>query len=449
VSYRQVDIVEVRAWGQTVGAVALDPRSGFYAFEYDESWAAGRRELAPLHLPNGSGAFVFPELSRGTYYGLPALLADALPDRFGNALVNAWLAEQGVPRGQITALDRLAYAADRAMGALTFHPPADQPAAGATAIQLADLVAAARSSLVGEAPSTQALHEALSQLIQVGTSAGGARAKAVVAYNPATDQLRSGQVDAPEGFEHWLLKLDGMGDDPELDDADLADADLAGADLDDTVLGESAPYCRIEYAYFLMARAAGVEMAECRLLPEGPRTHFLTRRFDRPGGGERVHLQSLCAVAHLDFNLVDTHSYSQYLATVKALSLGADALEQAYRRMVFNVAAENRDDHTKNFAFLMPSSGAWALAPAYDLTHAHNPAGVWTRRHQLSVNGKFDGIGYDDLLAVGDRHLVPGYREVIDDVRGAVARWPEYAAAAGLTEQHSARIAADLAAHKP
>jgi serine/threonine-protein kinase HipA len=432
VSYQQVDLVEVRAWGSTVGAVALDPRTGFYAFEYDEAWAGGTRELAPLHLPNGPGAFVFPELSRATYYGLPAMLADALPDRFGNALVNAWLAEQGVRPGQITALDRLAYAADRAMGALTFHPPADQPAPGATAIQLADLVAAARSSLVGTAKPTGELHDAFRQLIQVGTSAGGARAKAVVAYHPATGQLRSGQLDTPEGFEHWLLKLDGIGDDP---------------DLDDNLLGEPAPYCRIEYAYSLMSRAAGIDMAECRLLAEGPRTHFMTRRFDRLAGGKRVHLQSLCALAHLDFNLVDTHSYSQYLATVTALELGADALEQAYRRMVFNVAGLNRDDHTKNFAFLMPESGGWALAPAYDVTHAHNPFGVWTRRHQMSVNGKFDGIELDDLLAVGDRHLVPGYREVIEDVRVAVARWPEFGAAAGLTDAQSARIAADLTAH--
>ena len=442
-SYQQVDVVEVRAWGQTVGAVALDPASGFYAFEYDDGWIATGRELAPLHLPARPGTFTFPDLNPRTYFRLPAMLADALPDRFGNALVDAWLAENGVPRGQITPLDRLAYAATRAMGALTFHPPADRPATEATAIQLADLVTAARAAIstdlhvsIGDEPAP--LADALRQLIQVGTSAGGARAKAVVAYNPETGQIRSGQVDAPAGYEQWLVKLDGIGTDPSRED-DFG----AGVDPD------RVPYCRIEYAYYLMALDAGIVMSECRLLPEGPRTHFLTRRFDRGEGGERIHLQSLCAMAHLDFNLADTHSYSQYLSTVTRLELGSAALEQAYRRMVLNVAAVNRDDHTKNFAFLLPEDGPWQLAPAYDVTHAHNPRGEWTQRHQMSVNGAFDGITRTDLEAVGDRHLVPGYASVIDDVLRAVDRWPTHAEAAGIDQSVTARIAADLERHRP
>lgn len=431
-TYRQVDLVEVRAWGRTVGAVAPDPGTGVYAFEYDPAWARSGADLAPLTMPNGPGTFVFPQLDPRTYYRLPAMLADSLPDRFGNALVNAWLTDHGVAPGRITALDRLAYAAGRAMGALTFHPPADAPATGSTALALADLVSAARATVHGSTDSTAAAHEALLRLIQVGTSAGGARAKAVVGYNPDTHQICSGQDDVPAGFEHWLVKLDGVSGDP-------------GGEEDP--LGEAGPWCRVEFAYWLMARAAGVRMTECRLLAEGPRAHFLTRRFDRLPGGGRIHVQTLCAMAQLDFNLAGAHSYSQYLATVARLGIGPDALGQAFRRMVFNVAAVNRDDHTKNLSFTLPEGGSWGLAPAYDLTHAHNPSGVWTARHQMSVNGKVDQITRADVEAVGDRHLVPGYRGVIEDVVQAVRRWPEFAAAAGLGDAVTVRISSDLALH--
>lgn len=433
-SYTQVDLVEVRAWARTVGAVALDPGTGYYAFDYDTDWSTNGRPLSPLHLPNRRGTFVFPELSQQTYYRLPAMLADALPDRFGNALVDAWMAESGVAPDRITPLDRLAYAADRGMGALTFHPPADRPQKNSTAVQLADLVTAARAVVSGEITTSPTLHEALRQLIQVGTSAGGARAKAVIAYNPATGQIRSGQLDVPEGFEHWLIKLDGISSD-------------LGRDYDPFT--NSQGYGQVEYAYYLMALAAGVLMSESKLLPEGPRVHFLSRRFDRTADGKRVHMQSLCALAHLDFNLPDTHSYNQYLNTINQLELGRDALEQAFRRMVFNVAAVNRDDHTKNLAFLLPEHGDWQLAPAYDITHAHNPSGVWTRRHQMSVNGKFDKINMDDLWAVGDKYLVPGYKNVIGEVLSAVDQWSNFADLASVDGDTTRRIANDHARHRP
>src|SRR6185437_8140682 len=393
----------------------------------------------------------FPGLSRDTFYGLPALLADALPDTFGNALVDAWMAEQGVAAADITPLDRLAYAADRAMGALQFRPPAGADDGQVpTAVQLADLVLAARLSVRGELAADQTrtgetAHAALQQLIQVGTSAGGARAKAVVAFNPASFQVHSSFGDLPPGFEQWLIKLDGVS--------------ATGMDGHGSGLGDTAPYGRIEYAYSLMAAAAGVEMAPCQLLAEGPRRHFMTRRFDRGPGGERIHMISLCALAHLDYNLRATHSYDQYLQTVTALDLDLDALAQAYRRMVFNVVAVNRDDHTKNFAFLRGEgdgdapgadagpggdTGGWRLAPAFDLTHAYSPTSRWTRRHLMAVNAKFDAITLDDVYAVGDRHHVPAYRRIVRQVMAAVEAWSTFAGAADLDDDTTAGVATDL-----
>jgi serine/threonine-protein kinase HipA len=436
VSYRPAEVVEVRAWGRRVGAVALDPRTGWYAFAYAGEWVDGGVELAPLHMPLRPEPYQFPELSRETFYGLPALLADALPDAFGNALVNAWMAEQGIDGSSVTPLDRLAYAADRAMGALEFRPPARrEPAGPPTAVLLADLVLAARLVMRGELAGDEPAHAALQQLIQVGTSAGGARAKAVVAFHPGTYQVHSAYGPAPEGFEPWMVKLDGVS--------------ATGLDGHGDRLGESAPYGRIEYAYHLMAVACGVEMTPCRLLAEGPRRHFMTRRFDRGPGGERVHMVSLCALAHLDYNLIGTHSYDQYLQAVTALGLGPAALGQAFRRMVFNVLAVNHDDHTKNFAFVRPEDGGWQLAPAYDLTHAYRPGSRWTSRHLMAVNGRFEGITLADLHAVGDRHDVPGYRRIVREVASGVARWPDFAAQAELDDGTVATIAKDLAEARP
>lgn len=433
-SYAQVDLIEVRAWDRTVGILALDPGTGYYAFEYHNEWIANGQPLSPIYMPKRRGTFVFPELSPQTYHRLPAMLGDALPDRFGNALVDAWMAENGVTPDLITPLDRLAYAADRGMGALTFHPPADRPQKDTTAVQLADLVTAARAMVSGKITTSPALHEALRQLIQVGTSAGGARAKAVIAYNPTTGQIQSGQLDAPEGFEHWLIKLDGVSSD-------------LGRDYDPFT--NSQGYGRVEYAYYHMALAAEVQMSESQLILEGERAHFMSRRFDRAADGQRIHMQSLCGLAHLDFNMRDTHSYNQYLTTINHLELGRDALTQAFRRVVFNVAAVNRDDHTKNLAFLLPEDGDWQLAPAFDITHAHNPNGEWTQRHLMSVNGKFDKINMDDLLAVGDYYLIPGYKSVISEVLSAVDQWNSFAELAGVDAETTVRIAGDHAKHRP
>ena len=430
-SYQPIDVVEVRVWGRRIGAVALDPESGWYAFAYTGDWVNTGIELAPLHMPLRTDPYEFPELPRATFYGLPAMLADALPDAFGNALVNAWMAEQGISSENISPLDRLAYAADRAMGALEFRPPArDVETDPPTAVQLADLVLAARLTVRGEFDGDENTHAALQQLIQVGTSAGGARAKAVVAFNPSTFQVRSAYSPATEGFEQWLIKLDGVSG--------------TGMDGRGDRLGDSAPYGRIEYAYSQMAVAAGIEMTPCRLLAEGPRRHFMTRRFDRGPNGERIHAISLCAIAHLDYNMIATHSYDQYLQTVASLGLSPDDRREAYRRMVFNVMSVNRDDHTKNFGFLRSSDGPWRLAPAFDVTHAYRSDSRWMSRHLMAVNGKFENITTEDLYAVGERNDVPGYRRVVRDVQHAVEAWPSFASEAEIDDDTIKIIAGDI-----
>jgi serine/threonine-protein kinase HipA len=435
VTHTPVDVVEVLAWGTRVGAVARNPASGLYAFAYDPEWVGGGVELAPLHMPLRVEPFEFPGLDPRTFLGLPPLLADALPDAFGNALVDAWMAEHGVAVTDITPLDRLAYAADRAMGALTFRPPArgsddDAP----TAIQLADLVVAARR-VVGGTLDDDGSRTVLDSLIHVGTSAGGARPKAVIAFNPTTSQVRSAHGAPEAGFEQWIIKLDGTG--------------ATGLDGHGDGLGDGAPYGRIEYAYHRMATEAGITMSPCRLLAEGPRRHFMTRRFDRGDGGERHHVISLCALAHLDFNLTGAHSYDQLLQTVATLGLDPDARGEAFRRMAFNVCAVNRDDHTKNQSFLRREHGGWELTPAYDVTHAYRADSRWTSRHLMAVNGRFEDITLADLHAVGARHDVPGYKRIVREVLAATDHWPTFAAEAEVGEATTAAIAADIARFRP
>jgi len=439
VTYRQTKVIEVWAWGERVGAVAADPDSGRYVFAYAPEWIATRIELSPLMMPLRQRPYdnsQWPSLAPEAFHGLVPLLADSLPDAFGNALVNAWMAEHGVAPGLITPLDRLAYAADRALGALEFRPPAtDEVRDAPSAVTLADLVLAARLTVRGELAHPTSAHAAIQQLIQVGSSAGGARAKAVVAFRPSTYQVASAFAPLEPGFEQWIIKLDGVSD--------------TGMDGHGSDLGASAPYGRVEYAYSLMARAAGVTMTRCELLAEGPRRHFMTRRFDRDEDGARRHVLSLAALGHLDPRQVGAHSYDQYLDAVRQLGLGLDSLAQAYRRMVFNVVAVNRDDHAKNFAFLKSREGDWELAPAFDVTHAYQPASQWTSRHNLRVNGRTEGITLDDLLVVGDRHDVPGFKQVVREVGEAVGHWSEFADEAGVDDATTAAVALDLERFRP
>ena len=424
--YKNVRAVEVHLWGMHIGSVALDPSYGYYVFAYTPAFAAKGVEPAPLHMPVANAEpYLFTDLPEATYKRLPAMLSDALPDDFGNALINRYMADQGIAAQDVTALDRLAYMGTRAMGALTFKPSRGPTRHKPTAIELSTLVEQARQALTGDVSDDAHANAALRSIIDVGTSAGGARAKAVIALHPVTGEIRSGQLDAPEGFEHWLLKFDGMGVDQEL--------------------GTSQNYGRIEYAYHLMARAAGIHMTPCRLLKENGRAHFMTQRFDREGQSGRHHMQTLCAMAHVDYKKKGTNAYAQLFHTLGQLALPYEDLEEAFRRMVFNVMARNCDDHTKNFAFLLRQGGTrWELAPAYDVTFAHNPNGEWTHQHLMSVNGKFKGFDVADLLAEADRFGVGTAKRVIEEVRAAVLRWPEFAQQADLPEAQMADIQALL-----
>lgn len=433
-SYQSVTVVGVRIWGKEVGALALDPESGYYVFEYNKDWIEHGQELAPINMPLGPRKYVFPDLGIDKFQRLPAMIADALPDAFGNAVVNAYLAEEGIPADEISVLDRLAYIGDRAMGALTFYPPSGEETLDSTAIHLADLVSAAKSVVSGQLGSEEENRNAIRQLIQVGTSAGGARPKALIAYDPKTEFIRSGQIDALPGYEQWLIKFDGVL------------GSTASGSIDLMAPGE---FCRTEYAYYLMARDAGIEISDSMLLREGNRAHFMTRRFDRGLNNSRIHLQSLCAMAHLDYGMIATHSYAQYFQTIDRLELGDEAKQEAFRRMVFNVVALNRDDHTKNFAFLMPQGAPWKLAPAYDLTYAHDDQNKWIKNHLMAVNGKSAGISLSDMRTVGDKFLIHDREAVITQVFDAVSRWPVFAKTAGVSSATIARIHEDMLANRP
>ncbi len=420
--YLKVDVVKVHIWGHYVGAVALDPEFGYYAFAYDPKFKRSGIELAPLKVSLNATADVvlFMELPEATYKRLPAFLADTLPDDFGSALVDRYMADKGISASQVTTLDRLAYMGSRSMGALEFRPQRGPRSKKATAIELGSLVLEARKAITGTIDDDEHANAALRSIIDVGTSAGGARAKAVIAWNPESDEIRSGQAVAPPGFGHWLLKFDGMGKDREL--------------------GSSEDYGRIEYAYSLMAKAAGITMSECRLLEEHGRAHFMTKRFDREDGEIKHHIQTLCAMSHLDYKKKSTNSYAQLFLTIIELKLDREALVEAFRRMVLNVMAKNCDDHTKNFSFRLCREGEWELAPAYDITFAHNPQGEWTSQHLMSVNGKFKDFAVSDLIAEADRFGIGEAPAMIRTVRKVVERWPEFAAIAGVGAKETHHI---------
>jgi serine/threonine-protein kinase HipA len=421
--YKPVKAIEVILWGQTVGAVAHDPRLDYYAFEYSPKFLKSGIEIAPLTMPTitARDPYIFTDLPELTYKRLPAMLADALPDDFGNGLIDAWMAGRGIDKSHITALDRLAYMGKRGMGALEFKPARSLAKKNSTAIELSTLIESARSAVKGNIGTDHLAIAALSQIIQVGTSAGGARAKAAIAWNPTTNIIRAGQFDVDDGFEHWLLKFDGMGSDSEL--------------------GGSQDYGRIEYAYYLMACAAGINMFSCRLLEENGRAHFMTKRFDRDGN-KKHHMQTLCAMAHLDYKQKGSHDYNQFFLTINKLQLGYDSLEEAFRRMAFNVMAANCDDHTKNISFLLREGGSWELSPAYDITHAFNPKGEWTYQHLMSVHGKFTEITRADLLVVAERFGIGTASKVLKQVAEAISSWHDFAKQSAVSPVEINRIAA-------
>jgi serine/threonine-protein kinase HipA len=426
-------LAEVQLWGRTIGAVSLQDGATAAAFQYTPEFAASGIEVSPITMPLSNRVYVFPALPQGTFHGLPGLLADSLPDKFGNALINAWLATQGRLPENFNPVERLCYTGARGMGALEFVPSAGPAARFAEKIeidklvQLASDVLSRRNDLAGSF-STAGRALALQDILRVGTSAGGARAKAVIAWNRESDEVRSGQIAAGEAFEYWLLKFDGVSGNK------------------DKELEDPRGYGAVEYAYYLMAHSAGVTMSECRLLEESGRRHFMTRRFDRLPGGGKLHAQSLCALAHFDFNNPGAYAYDQAFLVMRQLKLPMAAVEQQFRRMVFNVIARNQDDHVKNIAFLMDQSGRWTLSPAFDMTYSYNPSGDWTARHQMSVNGKRDGFTLEDFRACAKSALMKRGRAeaIVEEVRSAVARWPEYAEQAGVAEGWCAQIQGNL-----
>ena len=416
-AFAHVEAIEVRLFGKTVGALAPDARNRpYYAFEYAPSWLRLGYSISPLHLPLAAGVVVFDQLAENTWHRLPAAIADALPDRFGNALIDARLAEKGVTKDDITALDRLAYTGDRAMGALEFRP-ARSLGKEPDILDFAQLVHSAKDAVMGSIDTDSKAKRALRQLLSVGTSAGGARAKAVINIDPASGTMRPGQ--RPEkGMESWLLKFDGVG----------ADA----------TLGASQEYGKIEYAYSLMAKAAGIEMTETRLFHENGRAHFMTKRFDRtePISGslpEKIHMQSLCAMDHIDYNLTRTNHYDSLFAVIRRLGLPEEAFTEAFRRVVFNYLAMNCDDHSKNFAFLMDEQGHWRLAPAFDITFAYNSQSIWLREHLMGISGAFRDVDDRGFMRFAERQGIPYARKAWNEVKRAIAMWPDFAGRAGLS----------------
>lgn len=400
-----VNLAKVYIWGEYAGAVLWNENTGTATFEYEPSFSKNGWELSPLMMPlKDNSPYAFGELSKGTFMGLPGLLADALPDAYGKALLDRWLASLG--RTFANPVERLCYQGKRSMGALEFVPAKDDYLEQSSSIEISSLVEVASEVLSNKAELDTNLkentNEALVNIIKVSTSAGGQRAKAVIAYNDDTGEVRSGQVEAPKGFCHWLLKLDGV---------------------TNAALGDPQHYGKIEYVYYMMALRAGLEMSECRLLEENGRAHFMTKRFDRIGGNEKVHMQTLCGLAHYDYKMLHAYSYEQAFQVMRRLRLPYWQAEQMFRRMVFNVIARNQDDHTKNISFLMDKAGTWRLSPAYDVSWAYNPRGEWTSHHQMSINNKWDDITRTDLLSVAEAMHIKQANEIVNEVCDAVSMW--------------------------
>jgi serine/threonine-protein kinase HipA len=409
-----VSTAYIHIWGKTAGAIAWDSSTGLGSFEFDPAFIRNGWDIAPIKMPlaQGKQIFSFAETKNSsTFKGLPGLLADVLPDKYGNAIINAWLAGQGRPSDSLNPVELLCFIGKRGMGAMEFEPVEPKSTDKATNIEIGSLVQAAENILSGrqgfESNMTSGEEKALFDILKIGTSAGGARAKALIAYNAETGEARSGQAAAPKGFSHWLIKFDGV---------------------KDSQFGGSSGYGRVEMAYHLMAKDCGIEMTECRLLEENGRAHFMTRRFDRPNEKDKLHVQTFCALQHYDFNNTGYYSYEQLFETMRMLGLPFPQAEQMFRRMVFNVMARNCDDHTKNFAFIMDKENGWKISPAYDVCHAYRPGSTWVSMQSLSVNGKRDRITESDMLAVAKQISLKKGKEIISQIKETLLRWKEYAA---------------------
>ncbi|MDD5362397.1 MAG: type II toxin-antitoxin system HipA family toxin [Ignavibacteria bacterium] len=420
-------IAKVKIWGYDVGAVAWIDSSGYASFEFYNDFLNKGLDLSPLKMPveearSNNKIFSFPSLNAETFKGLPGLLADSLPDKFGNKIIDSWLARQGRDQTSFNSVERLCYTGKRGMGALEYEPAASLYGDDSGQVDIKKLVKLAAEILndrneikinIRKKTST-----GLEQIIKVGTSAGGARAKAVIAYNETTGDVRSGQIDNLSGYEYWIIKFDGV---------------------TNKELGDSKGYGKIEYAYYLMAKACGINMSYSRLLNENGRSHFMTKRFDRTGI-EKHHMQTLCALEHFDYNDPLSYSYEQAFQTIRKLKLFYLDSEELYRRMVFNVIAKNNDDHTKNISFLMDKNAKWSLSPAYDVTFAFNPANRWIKSHRMSINGKRDDITKEDLICVAKNMNIKKPNEIIEQIKDTVSSWNEFAKTAGVNRRQAISI---------
>lgn len=417
----------VKIWGETVGAVAWDVNSGTASFEYDPKFIAQKIDLAPLKMPIANGInriFSFPELrNTKTFKGLPGLLADVLPDDYGNQLINTWLVQNGRPENSMNPVEMLCFIGTRGMGALEFEPSQLKVNKRAFDIEVDELIQMSQKMLTKREAFETSLakdeQQAMLDILKIGTSAGGARPKAIIAYNEKTGQVKSGQTLAPKGFEHWLLKLDTVSD---------------------VQFGESSGFGRIEMAYYLMAKACQIDMMESRLLEENGRAHFMTKRFDREGGDQKYHVQTLCAMQHYDFNQITSFSYEQLFQTMRLLRLPYPEAEQMFRRMVFNVIARNCDDHTKNFAFRLRKEQEWELTPAYDICFAYRPGSNWVSQHNLSINGKRMNITRDDLLEVAKSMNIKKANIIINEINDTVRNWITFAEQVKVDEKLKVEI---------
>lgn len=400
-----ITVANIKLWGEMVGAVAWDEQTQTAAFEYDRSFLVKGLDISPIQMPiSFPRIYSFGALSRDTFMGLPGLLADSLPDAYGKVMLDRWLNLNN--RTAANPIERLCYQSNRGMGALEFEPAQQIVESDSQKIEISSLIEVAREVLDHKKELKTTLDDnltkSLSTIISVGTSAGGARAKAVIAFNEQTKDVRSGQIAAPDGYEHWLIKLDGV---------------------TNSALGDPKFFGLIEYAYYLLATKAGIDMMESRILEESGRSHFMTKRFDRIGSNEKVHMQTLCGLAHYDYKMLRAYSYEQLFTVMRTLRLPYNQMEQMYRRMVFNVVARNQDDHTKNTSFLMDRKGEWSLSPAYDVSWAYNPSGEWTAKHQMSINNKWDDFTREDLLECARRSDINKPNEIIEQVKEAVASW--------------------------
>ena len=414
-------IARVMLWGRSIGAVSWDESAELAFYEYEPDFVQSGIQVAPHTMPLSTKIYSFPALPRETFHSLPGLLADSLPDDFGNALINIWLAGQGRSPDSFNPVERLCYSGARGMGALEYLPstgPATDKSESVDVDALVDLasnILSKRNRLQGSfAPELR--EDSLQDILRVGTSAGGARAKAIIAWNQQTNEVRSGQVKAEAGFTDWLLKFDGV------------------AGNKDKELEDPAGYGLIEYAYYHMTKQAGINIEESRLLEENGRSHFMTKRFDRRDAGEKIHMQSLCALEHFDFKQAGAHSYEQALRTIRRLDMPMATIEEQFRRMAFNIIARNQDDHVKNIAFLMDKAGNWSLSPAFDMTYSYNPTGDWTSRHQMSLNGKRDDFTIDDFKACAKNVSMKRGRaeEIVHQVQTAVLQWQQFADKSGV-----------------